>query len=426
MAARYPVIRPHNFERLLSTVESNTKELTMAYYNTLIERNSECRLDLKFTMPWIELLISSQCDPLHHLLFSQDESSPNTGIPRRNALHVPIEASGILMEALKDTDSFLIDRTETLALCLKHGFFKGALKLMMDLGKFGAALELSIELDDGLAFESLLTSIPSVIPAPSWPRVIKKVAMVQRFSPQFEVANTASNVVSIDPDWLVRMMSSVVGASETVDLLTNYESANDSKISEALDSFVARLSPDVFQQILRDGIQGEQKRAVVAQSLKAFDQNVWSKRSIFFGPQITNVEFIEKMSVGARENPLGDIPFFSKVETSRGVEYNPTFVIGGSSSTSIQGSGVSPDSTNQISSFYGEYGSHWGLHLNFSKHTNCHRCGLPLLDPRAGKVALFEKCAHAFHETCVEEDACPECVRRHFTSLFLPITTGNV
>ena len=106
-----------------------------------------------------------------------------------------------------------------------------------------------------------------------------------------------------------------------------------------------------------------------------------------------------------------------------------------SSSSSVDASsGALPPpalATSSPSSFFGDSAPHWGVRTHFSYFPSssssatptpspCPRCRLPLLDPRAGKLALFPNCSHAFHEMCVDEDACPSCLLSSLTSLAPP------
>lgn len=298
--------------------------------------------------------------------------------------------------------------------------------LALELEMYDVALELCISVDDKTSFERLL-SITGAISAQDWPKILLKSSYVR------ELQLSESPVpLHISSDFLVIQMSSFVGPVETVTYLNEDLSASLSSSDEAVryeayvsEQFISSISFSVFHQLLSDGKKGEKRKAVIARALKSFDQSMFTKRNIFFGPQIANVEFIERASVSAREHPLDHVPFFIKVETSKGVDWSPSFVVSGPTATVTNDWNTtdSATSTSATHSFLGEHGNHWGTHTHFSASSTCLRCGLPLLDQRAGKIAFFERCAHPYHDNCVEEDACPECLYASFHSL-LPVNNS--
>jgi hypothetical protein len=446
----------------------------------------------------------------------------------------------MLLSALKDPSSFATRPSMSLlAVCMRYGFFQGALRLLLERQDYEDALDLAIDIDDVSYFQHIL-SLPGAITPSLWPRILKRVServyldkkeheeSEQALAKQADMVDSyrpskpGPSRPNITPDMLVGLMSSAIGALETVQLLTfssEAEAGSDDRrdsaklhalvdpkhqgqdipvgfgdyreekkeagpehaldgdsaesslqaslafSQEALAHFLSLLSPMCFQQLLLDGVRQEEKQELVAKSLKAFDQSLWAKRSPFFGPQIANVEFIEKASVGQVESPLRHVGFFQTTETARGLEWSPTFVYpSATSGTKLNQEGIKEFGSlssvggvmgpNGISSslslaagsslstaapstgypetlptnFLGEYGAHWGVHTHFASDSVCLRCGLPLLDPRAGKIAIFDHCAHSFHETCVEEDACPECLLDQVQTLLplsLPLNVSN-
>jgi len=512
-ASLYPLLTPQNVLPIIASSSAipsssdassthydvDSTHLEYLYYKTLVEKHADCRQDEEIVLRWMELALSTALKPYRSQLFTDisrsqvyfislhkhekfhDErcgsgdgerfSLVSIPTPRSTSVAQDNDTCNMVWLAIRDRESYAVDRKEVLKLCIRNGFWKAALSLLLEMELYEDALELAIAVDDKITFDRLL-SVPGAIPAHSWPRIVQRSAFVLSFlhhqlqalesSKQSQAHGHEGDALSITPDVLLKLMSSIVGPSEAISVLNSsdillsatptplpssrildQESSDGTTTSaicdessllevEAMDAFISCISYGVMHQMLVDGMRGEKRREVVAKSMKSFDQNLWSKRTPFFGPQIANVEFIEKASAGSRENPLGDIPFFQRVETSLGTDWNPSFVVSSSStasSSSATSSIVSSTSSPAVSSstlsmtstatptFFGDFGNHWGVHTRFSQNTICGRCGLPLLDARAGKVALFENCSHAYHEMCTEEEACPECVLSSFTSL---------
>jgi hypothetical protein len=432
-AQHYPIYMPHNIETL---VPADNCHILQSYYASLMEKHAECRHDEILSARWLDLILESLLAPHQSKLFKK---VPKKHIFRLKRLEmigsnqegetsvellpgcIPLLESDIfngVWLALKDEEYFTFDRSEAYKICLRNGYFRGAMMLAFELEKYEDIQEISIATDDKSAFERLL-SYPGAISARNWPFILIKAAHMHALFNHLEQPEL-DYAMQLTPSYLVSQMSHYVGPHETVNFLTCDMSGSVDSSEHAFqvcETFLSSLPFNVFQQLLLDGKRGEKRKAVISRALKSFDQSMYTKRNAFFGPQISNVEFIEKASAGSRDHPLDHVPFFQKVETSKGIDWAPSFVSTTATAPNQMLAPATGIATTATPSFLGEHGNHWGVHAHFSATSTCLRCGLPLLDPRAGKVAFFDRCSHAYHDTCVEEDACPECLHSSFQTL---------
>ena len=492
-ASLYPMVKPKHLRSLITSGSNLAIEL--GYYKALLERSKEARRDEEVTTKWLDLALESLLHPIADKLWippqsDQDESNSSTSSdlskqedegekssftseinqrPLPGSLRLlQGDSFSSIWSALKDTEEYRFDKKKVLKVCAKRGFHSATIFFLKELGRWAEAIDLAIMIDDRETFEKeVVMKRGRIAGAEEWTRIVFQSAHVHNY-----LADSDKRP-EISADMIVKAMTKDIGARETVNFLTATHPTSEA--SSSIDTFLYALSAHVFQTLLREGEKGDERKRVVEKALKSVDAYLFSKKTPFYGAQISNVESIEKnaaltlasqgqgMAFSPSEqkmsstpssspappvNPLSNVPFFTRVETARGgSEYNPSFVFSDSASSSSvavassssattsstsQSTGKrssslpSSSSTSSVSSptissspaiFFGETAPHWGVRTHFSASTPCPRCRLPLLDPRAGKLALFPDCPHAFHEMCVDEDACPECLFSSLSSL---------
>ncbi|KJE92802.1 hypothetical protein CAOG_03702 [Capsaspora owczarzaki ATCC 30864] len=282
--------------------------------------------------------------------------------------HDDMEQTGVL---------YALQPIRAVQVCIRHGYWLGAIELLAATGQSHLAIALSTELGD----IELLQRI--ALATDDWEAALDWIAWRA-------ISSRSESLTALSCNDVVRSMIPRLGARNTLELLVQRPMLCD------------LVSHSLIEQCVYDAVISAKQDSLLQDTLEAVDTYLWSLQQTPLAPQLRQVvieerAFKEAMAAGGNDKAAAVAP--------------PYLQLGRTTNQIVFDHNVA------LPRFLEEPLTHWGVSTALIG-TNCPCCMLALSEKvgAPSKVIIFE-CGHGFHHSCLPEDACAMCLSRRVKSV---------